>query len=67
MLFSFFYAANSHYRGSQVWQLRGHAYHRVPAGMKFFLETIALLSGTGDMRMFREGGVRGARRLARHL
>jgi uncharacterized membrane protein len=39
----------------------------VPFGMYFFLGTIALLAGTGDMRMIRSGGAGGARRLARHL
>jgi hypothetical protein len=39
----------------------------VPFGMYFFLGTIALLAGTGDLRMIRAGGVRGAQRIARHL
>jgi uncharacterized membrane protein len=39
----------------------------VPFGMYFFLGTIALLAGAGDLRMIRAGGVRGAQRIARHL
>lgn len=38
-----------------------------PFGMLFFLSVIALLAGAGDLRMIRAGGVRGARRIARHL
>jgi uncharacterized membrane protein len=39
----------------------------VPAGMFFFLGTIALLAGVGDLRMIRAGGIQGSRRIARHL
>ena len=39
----------------------------VPAGMIFFLGTVSLLAAIGDARMIREGGLRGTRRLARHL
>jgi hypothetical protein len=39
----------------------------VPAGMMFFLTTIVLLAAIGDARMIRGGGIRGTRRLARHL
>ena len=35
--------------------------------MILFLGTTCLLAGIGDARMIREGGLRGARRLARHL
>jgi hypothetical protein len=39
----------------------------VPAGMYFFLGTIALLAAGGDLRMMRSGGIQGPRRIARHL
>ena len=41
----------------------------VPAGMIFFMGTIALLAAIGDWRMIRGGirSVRGTRKLARHL
>jgi uncharacterized membrane protein len=39
----------------------------VPAGMILFIGTIALLAAIGDWRMLRAGGIKGARRLARHL
>ena len=39
----------------------------VPAGMMFFLGTVALLAALGDIRMMRAGGLQGAQRIARHL
>jgi len=39
----------------------------VPAGMHFFMGSVALLAATGDVRMLVRGGVFGAKRLARHL
>jgi hypothetical protein len=50
-----------------VWDLPGHARAGVPAGMMFFLGTVYLLAGTGDLRVIRAGGITGPRRLARHL
>jgi len=39
----------------------------VPAGMLFFTGGVALLASASDLRAKRSGGLRGARRLARHL
>jgi hypothetical protein len=39
----------------------------IPAGMYFFLGSVALLSAAGDVRMLLHGGVFGAQRIARHL
>ncbi len=39
----------------------------VPGGMILFMGAIALFAAIGDWRMIRDGGVRGARRLVRHL
>jgi uncharacterized membrane protein len=39
----------------------------VPAAMLFFLATITLLGGAGDVRVMRSGPLRGAPRLRRHL
>jgi uncharacterized membrane protein len=39
----------------------------VPAGMYFFLGSVALLSAAGDIRMLVGGGVFGVHRIARHL
>jgi len=39
----------------------------VPAGMNFFMGTVMLLAGTGDLRMLLGGGVAGAKRVVRHL
>ena len=39
----------------------------VPAGMHFFMGSVALLAATGDIRMLVGRGVSGTRRIARHL
>src|ERR1700722_5317340 len=39
----------------------------IPAGMYFFLGSVALLSAAGDVRMLWHGGVSGAQHIARHL
>lgn len=39
----------------------------VPAGMLFFMTTIILLAGIGDLRMVLARGIQGTRRIARHL
>ena len=39
----------------------------IPAGMFFFLGSVALLAAAGDIRMLVRGGVFGAHRIARHL
>ena len=39
----------------------------VPAGMYFFLGAIALIAMVGDARVWRRGGIFGARRISRHL
>ena len=47
--------------------LPGKEIDGAPAGMLFFVATIALLACVGDIRMMRAGGLQGTRRLARHL
>ena len=39
----------------------------VPVGMTFFMGSVMLLAAAGDVRMLVRGGVRGAKRIARHL
>jgi hypothetical protein len=39
----------------------------VPVGMTFFMGSVMLLAAAGDVRMLVGGGVRGAKRVARHL
>jgi len=39
----------------------------VPAAMNFFMGTVMLLAGAGDLRMLLRGGVAGAKRVVRHL
>ena len=43
------------------------AINGVPGGMILFMGAVALLAAAGDWRMIRAGGIKGARRLARHL
>ena len=45
----------------------GNQLEGVPAGMLFFMATVNLFAAIGDVRMIRAGGIRGTRRLARHL
>jgi hypothetical protein len=39
----------------------------LPAGIYFFLASVALISAAGDVRMLLRGGIRGTPRLVRHL
>ena len=39
----------------------------IPVGMAFFMGSVMLLAGAGDVRMLLRGGVSGAKRIARHL
>src|ERR1700735_1881888 len=39
----------------------------VPVGMTFFMGSVMLLAGAGDVRMLVRGGVFGTKRIARHL
>jgi hypothetical protein len=39
----------------------------VPVGMTFFMGSVMLLAGAGDVRMLLRGGVLGAKRITRHL
>jgi len=67
MTIIFAVAAVSYWYGFVAWSKPGHVLRGVPAGMRLFLATICLLAAIGDARMIREGGLRGARRLTRHL
>ena len=67
MLLAFVFAAAGFARAFTVLGMPGSRSEGVPAGMMFFMSTIVLLAAVGDARMIRAGGIRGARRLARHL
>ena len=45
----------------------GRQIEGVPAGMLFFMATITMLAAIGDLRMILARGIRGTRRIARHL
>ena len=67
MIFAIATAALLLVQGVVVWQKPHHMFAGVPAGMIFFLGTVCLFAAIGDLRMIREGGLQGTRRLARHL
>jgi uncharacterized membrane protein len=67
MTLAFAIAAVSYWYGLVAWSRPGHVLDGVPAAMRLFLATICLLAAIGDLRTIREGGLRGPRRLARHL
>jgi uncharacterized membrane protein len=60
-------AARGYYAGVIALGRPGNQLMGVPAGMFFFMASIDALAGLGDARMIHAGGVRGSRRLARHL
>jgi len=53
--------------GLKVMRSGASAQDGVPVGMTFFIGSIMLLAGAGDVRMLMHGGVLGAKRIARHL
>ena len=53
--------------GIEKLRLPGPPRDGVPAGMHFFLGSVALLAAAGDVRMIVRRGVLGARRIRRHL
>lgn len=67
MVLPLVFAAAGFARGFTALGRPGHQIEGVPAGMMFFLATIALLAALGDARVIRAGGSQRTRRLARHL
>ena len=67
MTLAFTIAALSYWYGFIAWTRPRHMLNGVPAAMRLFLATICLLAAVGDARAIRAGGLRGPRRLARHL
>lgn len=66
-IFAFALAASTYSYGLVAWQKPRHMLAGVPAGMIFFMGTVTLLAAVGDVRMIRARGLRGPRRLARHI
>ncbi len=64
---AFIFAAGTYRDAFAALGSPGRQLDGVPAGMLFFLGTIVLLAAIGDVRMIVAGGVRGTRRIARHL
>src|SRR2546423_11447739 len=67
MTLAFGIAALSYWYGFVAWSKPGHVLNGVPAGMRLSRATVCLLAAIGDARTIRAGGLRGPRRLARHL
>lgn len=67
MVLAFAFAAREFSRAFTALGRPGNQIEGVPAGMMFFMATIILLAAIGDLRMIRAGGIKGARRVARHL
>jgi hypothetical protein len=61
------FAVGGYVRAFTVFGMPGSQINGVPAGMIFFMATITLLAAIGDLRMIRDGGIQGTRRVARHL
>jgi hypothetical protein len=55
------------FSGVEKLRTLGPAKDGVPAGMHFFLGSVMLLAGAGDVRMLARGGLFGSKRIARHL
>jgi hypothetical protein len=53
--------------GVQVFRNPTSTKDGIPAGMYFFMGSVALLAAAGDPRMLLRGGLFGAQRIARHL
>jgi uncharacterized membrane protein len=66
MVLAFVLGTSEYARGFTALGRPGNAIEGVPAAMMFFMATILLLAAVGDARMLR-AGIKGTRRLARHL
>jgi uncharacterized membrane protein len=67
MLLAWLFALGGFRQAFAALEMPGNRSDGVPAGMHFFLSTVILLAAIGDVRMIRDGGIQGTRRLARHL
>lgn len=67
MLLAWVFAASGFAQAFMALGRPGNQSDGVPAGMQFFIATIVLLAGIGDVRMVRARNLQGTRRLARHL
>lgn len=61
------FAFTSYMNGFTALGRPGNQLGGVPAGMLFFLASVALLAAIGDFRMISVGGIQGSARIARHL
>ena len=67
MLLAWLFAVGGFIEAFEVLQMPGMKKEGVPAGMHFFFATVLTCAAIGDVRVIRDGGITGTRRLARHL
>ena len=67
MLLAWLFAVGAFIEGFEVLQMPGMKKEGVPAFMTFFFATVLTCAAIGDMRVIKDGGITGTRRLARHL
>jgi uncharacterized membrane protein len=67
MLLAWLFAIGGFIDGFEVLGMPGMKKDGVPAGMTFFFAIVLTCAAIGDLRVIRDGGITGTRRLARHL
>jgi uncharacterized membrane protein len=67
LLLPLLFAVGGFINGFEAMSRPGRHIDGVPAAMLFFLAAVFSLAVIGDVRMIRDGGIQGTRRLARHL
>jgi uncharacterized membrane protein len=67
MLLAWFFAIGTWIEAVETLGLPGMHRDGVPAGIQFFFAFVLTCAAIGDVRLIRDGGITGTRRLARHL
>lgn len=67
MLLAWIFAIGTWIEAIETLSLPGRHRDGVPAGIQFFFATVLTCAAIGDVRLIRDGGIAGTRRLARHL
>lgn len=67
MLLAWLFAIGTWMEAIETLGMPGMHRDGVPAGMQFFFAIVLTFAAIGDLRLIRDGGITGTRRLARHL
>ena len=67
MLLAWLFAIGTWVEAFETLGMPGMKREGVPAGMHFFFAIVLTCAAIGDVRLIRDGGITGTRRLARHL